>query len=496
MTYTAFPQRPRRVARLLRGRSIGGRGLATRLATRLVTASALLGIGIAGCSPAVDPAGDAGPPPAPFADLPFAPGGCGAPAYSWLPDDEVGSIVLADAHPLSPLTRGLVTDLLADAGMDGIGEAEHDVELFTLRYGTQDRGAPVEATGLVAIPALSRGAPAEFPVLLWLHGTTGFTGVCAPSRLGGENLGIALLASFGFIVVAPDYIGIDADLPAGEVPPVVHAYLGLEQAALGSLDMVRAAKALLSEIPTGATPSLDTILWGGSQGGHAAFAVDRLAPYYAPELEVKAMVALVPPTDLLAQARYALSSLNPASGAFPASMTSLARWHGQAEALPQALQSEGPVNLVEELPRIMDTTCDFSGYADAIDSLDDIFVPEFLAKVADFAEIEPWGCMFQRNSIVDTDIPLVRTTPTLFQISQNDTLVHADTERQSFAKLCAQGYRLHFLECADAGHTQGALWSLPEQIAFVNAHLGRGPHTEAPLCEVQPPVRCSGTPGG
>ena len=452
-----------------------------------------LGLALASiaCAPATDTSADAGP----FAELPFAPGDCGLPAYEWLPPTDVGDVVFADAHPLSPIRQEDIAAILDDAGLSEIGPAEHGVEIFKLRYGTQDRGERVEATGLVAIPSLAPGtSPADFPVLVWLHGTTGFTGACAPSRLGGDNLGFALLASLGFVVVAPDYIGLDADLPAGELPPVTHAYLGLEQVALGTLDMVRAAKVLLAEIPTPVVPDATTILWGGSQGGHAAFSVDRLIPYYAPELDVVGMVALVPPTDLNAQAVYATTTLNEASGALPGMMTSLSRWHNQFDALSSALQSEGPVNFPEEIPQLMDTSCDFSSFADGVDSLDDIYTPSFLAEQDDFLNATTWGCILRRNSILDTDIPLKSATPTLFQISQLDTLVDANSERKGFEKLCAQGYRLHFLECADAGHTQGALWSLPEQLSFIRARLGQGPDEAAPECEVQAPVRCQGMP--
>lgn len=434
------------------------------------------------------------PPPGDDAGLPFEPGGCGLEPYEWLPPTEVGDVVDAEFHVLSPLAREDVQALLDDNGLGALGPVDYGVELYTMRYGTQDKGERVEATGLVAVPWVTpEEGPQDFPVVLWLHGTTGFTGACAPSRLGGENLAIGLIAALGFIVVAPDYIGLDAALPEGEVPPVKHVYLGLEQTAVGSLDMVRATKALLADIPTGVRPADEVVLWGGSQGGHAAFSSDLLAPFYAPELDVVAMVALVPPTDLMEQARYALSSVNPASAALSAAMASMARWHGNEEALSEALTNEEPLFFAEQLPVVMDTTCDFSDYADAADSLDDVYQADFLASVDSIDQTTPWGCYFKRNSIVDTDIPRVRETPTLFQISQLDDLVDADTERASFGKLCGQGWRLHFLECEGAGHTQGALWSLEEQLAFVRGQLA-GTYDEIPVCEVQAPVRCSGTP--
>lgn len=447
---------------------------------------ALLALPLAACTPSEQPPPDAG--------LPFEPGGCGLEPYTWLPAAEVGDVVEADFHILSPLAKDDVQQLVEDNGLSDLGTADYGVEIYTLRYGTQDKGERVEATGIVAAPFLPADDVQDFPVVLWLHGTSGFTGACAPSRLGGDNLAVALLAAFGFVVVAPDYIGLDADLPDGELPPVKHAYLGLEQTAVGSLDMVRAAKALLADVPTGVRPMDDVVLWGGSQGGHAAFACDLLAPYYTPELSVKAMVALVPPTDLVGQARYALSGPSPATAALPAALTALHRWHEGKEPLTDVLTNTAPNNIAEQLPVVMDTTCDFASIADGIDSVDDVVTQTMLDNVDHIEELSPWGCYLEKNSILTSGIPRARATPTFFQLSADDDLVDPVTERASFGKLCDAGYQLHFLECEGAGHTQGALWSFREQMDFVRAILGQGVYEAIPVCEAQAPVRCSGTP--
>ena len=48
--------------------------------------------------------------------------------------------------------------------------------------------------------------------------------------------------------------------------------------------------------------------------GHAALWVDRLQPYYAPELELVGVVAAVPPADILGQMERALQSVVDATG--------------------------------------------------------------------------------------------------------------------------------------------------------------------------------------
>ena len=61
------------------------------------------------------------------------------------------------------------------------------------------------------------------------------------------------------------------------------------------LDAVRAARALPS-----ADASKRYVIWGESQGGHAALWAAQLAPTYAPELQLLGVAAAAPPTDLVA----------------------------------------------------------------------------------------------------------------------------------------------------------------------------------------------------
>ena len=83
--------------------------------------------------------------------------------------------------------------------------------------------------------------------------------------------------------------------------------------AIASLDAVRAAQRRFtrSDAPLCAGARFATV--GGSQGGHAALWVDRLAAHYAAELTHVGAVATVPPADLLAEELRALRSTVPAS---------------------------------------------------------------------------------------------------------------------------------------------------------------------------------------
>jgi acetyl esterase/lipase len=426
--------------------------------------------------------------------------GCGLAPYEWLPRERVGHVVSYQEsveNRFAPSTVDLA--LGATGGGRFFSPVPFGDQLFRLRYTTQDKGKLVEATGLVAVPWKEGDARQSFPMVLFLHGTTGFMGKCAPSyRMGDADVfGLVLLASLGYIVVAPDYIGLDAGADFSQPPPVKHHYLGIEQTAVGSLDMVRAARELLTtKVQTQALPASALVLWGASQGGHAALAADLVAPYYAPELEVRATVALVPPTDLLGLAQYALSGVNPATQAFAAVMTAMHFWYEGQEGLDTLLCSDAPRSLSTEVPRLMYSGCEASGLFDGVSAVSQVFVPSVLEPVVAGAwgQVQPWACYLRENSIPWTSIRRLRRTPTLFVLSGNDTLVYTPPERADFLRLCSLGYELQYLECEGAGHAEGAVLSLPEQVAWVKDRLAGRPIAADDLCRQRPAVRCSGQP--
>ena len=146
-------------------------------------------------------------------------------------------------------------------------------------------GADIAVTGLIAVP--SGPAPAEgFPVVTWAHGTTGIADVCAPSLVPGEFTDIAnVLLDAGYVVVATDYEGLGT--------PGRHPYIVGESEARGTLDIVRAARNLAD------VHAADRyVVWGHSQGGHAAMFSLHIADAYVPELHLLGVVAGAPPSQL------------------------------------------------------------------------------------------------------------------------------------------------------------------------------------------------------
>ncbi|ARK03946.1 lipase [Cellulosimicrobium sp. TH-20] len=156
---------------------------------------------------------------------------------------------------------------------------------------TLDEGEPTVASGLVVVPdgvGTDGGAPP--PVVAWAHGTTGFGRGCAPSVLdepfeSGAFFLLDDVLARGWALVATDYAGLGTPGP--------HPYLVGQGEARSVLDAVRAARAL-----DDATLGEQTVVWGHSQGGHAALWTGAVAPAYAPDVPLAGVAALAPASDL------------------------------------------------------------------------------------------------------------------------------------------------------------------------------------------------------
>jgi uncharacterized membrane protein HdeD (DUF308 family)/acetyl esterase/lipase len=176
---------------------------------------------------------------------------------------------------------------------DYLGRAPQNGEVTRILYTTRDAvSRPAVASALVIVP--DDPPPGPRPVVIWNHGTTGVAQGCAPSLRDASATRWAIPAleealAAGWVVVASDYSGQGAP---GNFP-----YLIGKGEARSSLDAVLAAGEL-----DDLTLSPDTVVWGHSQGGHAALWTTLLAPEYTPGVEVLGTAAVAPAADPLALA--------------------------------------------------------------------------------------------------------------------------------------------------------------------------------------------------
>lgn len=167
----------------------------------------------------------------------------------------------------------------------------HAGQRFLINYRSRGvYGEPIVASGFIILP--KGKAPRQgWPVLAWAHGTTGVADTCAPSEdyAGGpvhsyQQVADAALDTWlarGYAIVAPDYQGLGT--PGG------HPYMNATSQLHTVVDAVRALHVLMP-----GQINKQWLVMGHSQGGAAALAVAAYGQKDAPELNLKAALALAP----------------------------------------------------------------------------------------------------------------------------------------------------------------------------------------------------------
>ncbi len=415
-----------------------------------------------------------------------APARCGAPAYSWLRSPRLGEVV--SRTRVAAFTARSLTTAIGAAGLTLGRPFEHDVAIDTLVYMTQDRGALVQASTALVYP-VHLSERRALPTLLFEHGTSGWTTGCGPTRDTNWRLLSAALASLGYVVVSPDFLGNESAGDAYGAPP---PYLVGEATALASLDAARAGLRALADLRITTCGTTDLLVYGASQGGHAALFLDRYAPYYAREFALRGVVAAVPASDFLAHTERALTAPVPATDFIAAFLATASHWYGDGARLDEVFVPP----LDAQIPALLTTACDPSFPPN--DPLTSEFQPALLAAASagTFADLEPWGCITREASPRQSSTPrLGPSDPSygiLFITGESDTLLVPTIERPSYDALCAAGLPLEYLECQGAAHADGALWSIPETLDFFDARLAGVPFASA--CARPAASRCRGTP--
>lgn len=157
-------------------------------------------------------------------------------------------------------------------------------------------GTIVPSSGVLVVPTAAKG---PVPLISWAHGTVGVARACAPS-IGPDAVQVTQLpdaerlAELGWALVATDYPGMGAE---GVFP-----YLIGQGEGRAVLDAARAARQLPAVQLTD-----QTVIWGHSQGGHAAEWAGQLAQNYASDLTIVGTAALSPASDPYTLAESVLS---------------------------------------------------------------------------------------------------------------------------------------------------------------------------------------------
>lgn len=413
---------------------------------------------------------------------------CGQPAYTWQPASSVGT-VLESSRNLLDVTTFVINTLKAVAFLGSQLNVHrtptYDTHTASIRYQTQDRGKLVDATAMVTWPT---GSSKQFPMLLFLHPTLGYTDECAPSRKKGDvtapmTILSLIMASAGYVTVFPDYLN---QRSLGATSTATTPYLLLEPTALVSLDAVRAAQNYLTSRET-VRFSNDMYVWGHSQGAQAVEYVTAMQPFYAPEYSIKGAAAVSPPSDLPASAKANFAGPAPTYNLGQGIAYTWSDYYDRAQ-VPLSLKSPWDMTALTQLKNYCNTS-----YTDPIKAVTDpqtVFTDPFLNTVTDGVKNDPWSCWLHYNNPATMSVPINKSVPMLYVTGDKDTTVIPSANDPVIASWCAQGAQVQYLQCADADHVRTITDSIDDVFNFFDARQAGMP-LPASTCTAQPATRCS-----
>lgn len=325
---------------------------------------------------------------------------------------------------------------------------------FHIQYRSQAVGGGRNAvTGVIIVPN-GTAPPGGRNVVAWAHGTSGVAQNCAPSQskeLFGSIAGLNAMLAAGYAVVATDYAGLGTPGP--------HPYLVGNGSAYSVLDSIRAAR----EFGRGSIGNR-YVVWGESQGGHAALWTAQYATRYAPELQLAGAAAAAPPTDLK---KNLTGGTNPLIKALLTAYTS-ASW-SQTYGIPistilkpigQDLARQLARNCVSTDPVALKTKIGLFRFSLA------------LAKV-DISTSPRWGEQLRRNSVRPTGF----SVPVFIAQGSADPIVAPSVTLNFAQSLCRSlSAPVRYLEVKDGDHFSIGKRSAEETIGWIaDRFAGKAP---------------------
>jgi pimeloyl-ACP methyl ester carboxylesterase len=384
----------------------------------------------------------------------------GAPAITGTPAPTTTTIPFAvtgaDVYtPPDPLPDGEHGDLVwAQPIEEWWGSPRRAWQVLYLS--TSVAGDPIAVSGFVITPP---DDGTDRPVIAWAHETVGSADTCAPSRTFATQAredapGRAVAAQLtdlvdgGAVVVASDYEGLGTPGP--------HPFLVGESEGRGVLDAVSAARQL-----PGAGAGSDVVLYGVSQGGHAALWAAQLAPEWAPDLDVLGVVAAAPFSEV--------DLLLPAAASIPGGEGYVALGaYGQVAANPALSITDVLDTAVIDDAHVVEQEC-LLGVTAALHRAA-LEARRPVALLGGFGRPD-WQA--QLESIKPGRAPL--GAPVLVVQGARDLTVPAPTTRTLVERLCGNGENVRLVTYPQAGHADVVVAADAEVRAWVADRLAMTP---------------------
>jgi hypothetical protein len=379
--------------------------------------------------------------------------GTAAPTTTTVPFTVTGDDLYT---PPDPLPAGAHGDLIwAQPVAQWWGSPRRAWQVLYLSAALDGRAIAVSGF-VIAPPEGSDGDDdGDRPVVAWAHETVGSADSCAPSRTFAaqertDDPGLAVAAQLtdlvdgGAVVVASDYEGLGTPGP--------HPFLVGESEGRSVLDAVQAARQLPG---TGAGD--DVLVYGASQGGHAALWAAQLASTWAPDLRVLGVVAAAPFSEV--------DLLLPAASILPGGEGYVALGaYGQVAANPELSVDDVLDPAIVAQADLVEGACllDLS-----VQLRQTVLAERRPAARLDGFEDPAWRA--QLASIKPGRAPI--GAPTLVVQGARDLTVPAATTQTLVTRLCANGENVRAVTYPQAGHSDVVIAADADVRAWMQGRL-------------------------
>jgi alpha-beta hydrolase superfamily lysophospholipase len=264
--------------------------------------------------------------------------------------------------------------------------------------------------------------------------------------------GLAQLLHAGYVVAAPDYPGLGVEGQS--------SYLIGVTEARSVLDAIRAARTL-SEAGAGT----DVLVWGHSQGGHAALFAGQAVSTYAPELRLRGVAVAAPATEL---STLLDDHIADASGVTIGSYSYAAYQAVYADEHPgmslESILTPAGVAATPAMARL----CLFGQYL-SLRKIADPLVGRYVAH--DPATTEPWATLLRQHTPGAERIGV----PVFVAQGESDALVKPAATTQYVTRVCAAGEHVTYKQSPGANHGSIARAAMDDVLLFLAAALQGDP---------------------
>jgi alpha-beta hydrolase superfamily lysophospholipase len=288
-------------------------------------------------------------------------------------------------------------------------------------------------SGVVIVPQ-GDPPPGGRPIVAWAHPTSGIVPRCAPSLaifLFQQIQGLRSFVRDGYVVAATDYPGL------GTVGP--HPYLVGDSEARAVIDSVRVA----GQLP-GAGGGKKFVVWGHSQGGHAALFTGLIAKSYAPELDLLGVAAAAPATDL---ATLMNDDIDSVGGKNITAMT-LWSWQRVYGANMDKVVDPRAMPAINQLAR----ECIEGPFDIRARQRTERPLEKYFLTTQHPSDVEPWHTLLAKNSpgALPAEIPVFLAQGTA------DAIIRPKVTQDYAAAQCRAGSKVRILMMPNIGHGRAA----------------------------------------